>query len=104
MHGIYNGACPTSRVLIDGVLEKAGKFILIQEGYGMTETSPLTHMILGTSKNEKIGSVGPPVPSTLVKVVGPDSEKALGVGKKGEIWIKGPQACFFLSFPYSFLS
>lgn len=91
MHSIYNGACPTSRVLIDNFLGKADKFILIQEGYGMTELSPLSHMIARDSKNSKIGSVGPPIPNTLVKVICPETGNSLGPQEKGELWIKGPQ-------------
>ncbi|CAL8109916.1 unnamed protein product [Orchesella dallaii] len=88
---VFTGACPTSRILIDKFLEKANKPILIQEGYGMTELSPLSHMILADSKNSKVGSVGPPIPGTEVKVVCPETGKALGPKEKGEIWIKGPQ-------------
>ncbi|ODN04804.1 4-coumarate--CoA ligase 1 [Orchesella cincta] len=88
---IFTGACPTSRILIDKFLEKASKFVLIQEGYGMTELSPLSHMILPDSENSRLSSVGPPIPNTLVKVVCPETGKALGPKEKGEIWIKGPQ-------------
>lgn len=95
MHSIFNGACPTSRVLVDQFLEKADKFVLIQEGYGMTESSPLTHMILPDSKNSRIGSIGPPAPNTLVRVVCPESGKSMGPKEKGELWIKGPQASPF---------
>jgi len=91
MHAIYNGACPTSPILIDKFLEKADKFILVQEGYGMTELSPLTHMVLKESRNTKLGSVGPPIPNTEVKVICPESGKAMGANEKGEIWIRGPQ-------------
>ncbi|MHA2369563.1 MAG: long-chain-fatty-acid--CoA ligase [Candidatus Hodarchaeales archaeon] len=59
------------------------------EGYGMTETSPLTHInpVFG---REKIGSVGLPVPNTEVRIVDPEGQD-LGIDEPGEILIRGPQ-------------
>ncbi len=61
----------------------------IVEGYGLSETSPLLtcNPINGTSK---LGTIGLPVPSTEIKIIGDDGEEKL-VGDFGEIWAKGPQ-------------
>jgi len=59
------------------------------QGYGMTETSPLTNATpLGMSKE---GSVGPAVPDTLEKIVDLDTGEELPAGGVGELLISGPQ-------------
>ncbi|ALX48246.1 long-chain-fatty-acid--CoA ligase [Lentibacillus amyloliquefaciens] len=59
------------------------------EGYGLTETSPVTHanFIWGKRIN---GSIGVPWPDTDAKVVMEDGKEAL-IGEVGEIAVKGPQ-------------
>ena len=63
----------------------------ITEGFGLTETSPVTHCgpLAGT---RKIGSVGVPLPDTDAKLVSLD-DREIGVppGQAGELVVKGPQ-------------
>ncbi|HEX6845105.1 MAG TPA: long-chain fatty acid--CoA ligase, partial [Actinomycetota bacterium] len=63
----------------------------VVEGYGLTETSPVTHAnpIKGERKE---GSIGLPIPDTDVRIMSledPDAEAA--PGERGELCIKGPQ-------------
>ncbi len=61
------------------------------EGYGLTETSPVTHInpIYG---KRKAGSIGLPIPDTDCKIVDLDDPgKALAQGEEGELAIAGPQ-------------
>jgi long-chain acyl-CoA synthetase len=61
------------------------------EGYGLTETSPVTHInpIYG---KRKFGSIGLPIPDTDCKIVDlDDPEKEVGPGREGELCIAGPQ-------------
>ncbi|MDZ7262664.1 MAG: long-chain fatty acid--CoA ligase [candidate division KSB1 bacterium] len=60
------------------------------EGYGLSETSPVTHVnpIFG---HRKEGSIGIPISNTDSQVVDPESKKVLSVGEIGELAIKGPQ-------------
>lgn len=51
------------------------------EGYGLTETSPVVSF--NTPQNNKIGSVGKPLPYVEVKIINPNEKK------EGEILIKG---------------
>lgn len=63
----------------------------ITEGFGLTETSPLTHAN-PLDGLRKVGSVGVPVPGTDMKVVDVDTgEQELGAGQEGELCIRGPQ-------------
>jgi long-chain acyl-CoA synthetase len=63
--------------------------IRITEGYGLTETSPVTH--LNPPKKVKLGSIGLPVPSTMAWVFKLDASVPVGVGQEGELAISGPQ-------------
>jgi len=61
----------------------------IVEGYGLTESSPvITFNPLGSTIKD--GTIGIPVPSTDVRLVGDDGTD-VGVGEPGELWAKGPQ-------------
>jgi long-chain acyl-CoA synthetase len=63
----------------------------IAEGFGLTETSPMTHAnpLLG---KRKTGSIGVPLPGTDAKVVAlEDGRTEMPPGKQGELLIKGPQ-------------
>jgi long-chain acyl-CoA synthetase len=53
--------------------------IIIQEGYGLTEASPIISGNRYSEKNRKFGTVGPPLPGVEVRF-----------GADGEILVKGP--------------
>lgn len=63
------------------------------EGYGLTETSPVTHanFVWSGSEHNKNGSIGVPWPETDACILGPESTVPLVAGEVGEIAIKGPQ-------------
>ncbi len=61
----------------------------IVEGYGLSETSPVV-TINRFDLAEFSGSIGLPVPSTLV-AIRDDDGRDVGLGQPGEICIKGPQ-------------
>ena len=62
------------------------------EGYGLSETSPVTHVNPLASGVVKDGSIGPPFSETDARIVGlEDSSKVLAVGEVGELAVKGPQ-------------
>lgn len=69
--------------------ELTGGFLV--EGYGLSESSPITHCnpIYG---KRRVGSIGLPFPDTEAKVVDLETgEKELPPGEKGELIVKGPQ-------------
>jgi long-chain acyl-CoA synthetase len=64
---------------------------LLVEGYGMTETSPIS---LGNpaAATRRPGTVGVPFPSTRIRIVDPDDpSRDLRIGEQGELLIGGPQ-------------
>jgi len=61
------------------------------EGYGLSETSPVTHANPVYGKR-KTGSIGLPMPDTEFKIVDVETgEKELPIGEIGELCIRGPQ-------------
>lgn len=64
----------------------------ICEGYGLTESSPVTHINPYGGKT-KVGSIGLPLPNTEAKLVQVDdyTKEIIEPGESGEICLKGPQ-------------
>ena len=91
--------CDFSRLVIGGVggapmpvpLLKVweGRGVALQQGYGMTETSPAVLTLDREDARRKAGSSGKPVLHTEVRIVKPEGSDA-GVGELGELWVKGP--------------
>ncbi|MFX1566736.1 MAG: long-chain fatty acid--CoA ligase [Promethearchaeota archaeon] len=83
------GAAPMPPEVQKDFEERTGGIIL--EGYGLTESSPVTHSN-PFSGTRKVGSVGMPIPDTNVRIVDIDDyTKILPPGEAGEILMKGPQ-------------
>ena len=60
------------------------------EAYGLTETSPATHV--NPLERNRIGTIGLPWPDTDARIVDVDTgEKEMPVGEIGELIIQGPQ-------------
>ncbi len=85
---VFSGAAPLGLDLSEACAKRLG--CLVFQGYGLTETSPATHLSPPDRRN-RLGSVGFPVPGTECKVVDPATGEALGPGKDGELWMRGPQ-------------
>lgn len=71
--------------------ESLVKGVTINEGYGLTETSPTatSNPVHGL---QKAGSIGVPMPATEIVIVDRhDPAKRLDVGETGEICVRGPQ-------------
>jgi len=69
--------------------EKITKGRLV-EGYGLTETSPVTHANFVWTKRVE-GSIGVPWPNTDCAVLDMETHEEVPVGEVGEIAVKGPQ-------------
>jgi long-chain acyl-CoA synthetase len=62
----------------------------VVEGYGLSETSPVTHCnpVFG---DRRIGTIGLPLPETDAAIIDPETWKFLPAGEQGEIVVRGPQ-------------
>jgi long-chain acyl-CoA synthetase len=84
-----SGAAPLPRAVAEKFHRVTGGANLV-EGYGLTETSPVTHV--NPFDEPKHGTIGLPIPDTDCRIVSledPDSE--VPSGERGELCIKGPQ-------------
>lgn len=86
---IMSGAAPLSAELAQEASQRLGCIVL--QGYGLTETSPVTHVTPEDPNEIKLGSVGPPIANTECMVVDLPTGNPKGVREEGEIWIRGPQ-------------
>ncbi|KAJ6454454.1 AMP binding protein [Mycena vitilis] len=69
---------------------KPGSTCQISQAYGLTETSPGTHVLDFPSANRKAGSVGVLLPNLKARLVqDEDGNVDAAEGKPGELWIHG---------------
>src|SRR3989475_9006252 len=86
---IFSGAAPLGPDLSAECMKRIG--CGIRQGYGMTETSPVTHSSPADSAKMKLGSVGTAAPNTEVKLLDPATGQELGPSQEGEVCVRGPQ-------------
>jgi long-chain acyl-CoA synthetase len=87
--GCISGSAPLPLEVAEKFEQLTGGNLV--EGYGLSETSPVTHCnpIMGL---RKAGSIGIPLPDTECKIVDLETgERELPPGEVGELCIKGPQ-------------
>jgi long-chain acyl-CoA synthetase len=87
---VFSGAAPLPLDPARKLERKAG--IRVVQGYGLTETSPITHAQPGDPALVRLDSVGLPVHNTEQKIVDLETgQREMPVGEDGEIIIRGPQ-------------
>jgi acyl-CoA synthetase (AMP-forming)/AMP-acid ligase II len=86
---IFSGAAPLGESLTRACMERLN--CEVRQGYGMTETSPVTHSSPPDKETIKFGSVGVCAPNTECKVIDLETGEALGPNQEGEICVRGPQ-------------
>jgi fatty-acyl-CoA synthase len=80
------GGAPTPDTILRTWQEQGA---ILQQGYGMTETSPLVLVLDKQDAVRKAGSAGKPALNMEMRVVGDDGTDA-AFGMIGELWVKGP--------------
>src|SRR6185295_12025350 len=86
---IFSGAAPLDEHLTRACMERLS--CDVRQGYGMTETSPVTHSSPADPSQVRFGSVGVPAPNTECKVVDLETGDILTHNKEGEVCVRGPQ-------------
>ncbi|MBX5445749.1 long-chain fatty acid--CoA ligase [Sphaerobacter sp.] len=84
-----SGGAPMPLEVMESFERRFGATII--EGYGLSETSPVTHANPATGLR-KPGTIGMPVPDTDAEIVDVDTgTRVLQPGEAGELRIRGPQ-------------
>ncbi len=85
-----SGSAPLPYEVIKEFEDKTGA--IITEAFGMTESSPATHVNPLNKDKRKLGSVGIPIADTECRIVDlEDGVTDLPIGTAGEMIVKGPQ-------------
>ncbi len=88
--GCFSGSAPLPVEVIHDFEKVTGAVIV--EGFGMTETTPVTHINPFAGGARKVGSIGLPISDTLCRIVDlDDGVTDMPIGEPGELIIKGPQ-------------
>ncbi|MEN8122714.1 MAG: long-chain fatty acid--CoA ligase [Bacteroidota bacterium] len=88
--GCFSGSAPLPVEVLKEFEAKTGATIV--EGFGLTESSPVSHINPFAGGERKVGSVGIPIPDTECRIVDlEDDSKQMPVGESGELIMRGPQ-------------
>jgi acyl-CoA synthetase (AMP-forming)/AMP-acid ligase II len=84
---VLSGAAPLGAELEQACQERLGCQVV--QGYGMTETSPVSHT--APQGKHKPGTIGPVLPKMECRIVDPETgEDVEQPGERGELWMRGP--------------
>jgi acyl-CoA synthetase (AMP-forming)/AMP-acid ligase II len=96
---LVSGTAPLDAELGTALAKRIG--VQVIQGYGMSELSPVSHLMPADGGQERFGQIAPlnscgwPVANTINKIVDPDSGHEVtvageGLSEPGELWVKGP--------------
>ena len=85
---VMSGAAPFGAELSQQVASRLGCTVI--QGYGLTETSPVTH-VNRPHGEIRAGTIGQPLIGTECRLVDPETGEDVADGERGELWVRGPQ-------------
>ena len=88
LHWVKSGAAPLAPELARRFTALTG--VLVCQGYGMTEASPVTHVGYLEPELYKPESIGQPLAQTDCRVLD-ENDQEVGPGDRGELVMRGPQ-------------
>ncbi|MGY9075299.1 MAG: AMP-binding protein [Acidimicrobiales bacterium] len=84
---IFSGAAPLGAELAAEAAARVG--CEVAQGYGMTELSPVSHIT--PEGDYRPGTSGVTASNTETRIVDPETGDDVGIGERGELWVRGPQ-------------
>ena len=84
---VFSGAAPLGAELAAQASKRLGCEVV--QGFGMTELSPVSHSTV--EGDYRPGTSGVTVSNTESRIVDPDTGEDQPIGKRGELWVRGPQ-------------
>jgi len=84
---VFIAAAPSGPELTDAIAARLNCTAL--QGFGMTELSPVSHVVPRNAPRS--GAAGVATPNTFCRIVDIENGANLSAGEEGELWIKGPQ-------------
>jgi acyl-CoA synthetase (AMP-forming)/AMP-acid ligase II len=101
LRSITSGAAPLDEALAQAAQDRlrkgAADGVVVAQGYGMTELSPVSHTTPDATRLPEgvpavpKGSVGLALPNTECRLVDPSTGEDAARGERGELWVRGPQ-------------
>ena len=96
----YVGGAPVTQDLFELMRDKMGIKVVLSH-YGMVESyGPVVLLGSGDSEEQKINTVGYPLPHIMIKIIEPGTNKELPPGHNGEICLKGARPGIRISNGY----
>lgn len=84
---VMSGAAPLGEELEKACAARLGCRVF--QGYGMTESSPVSHSHALTGE-PKPGTIGPVLPNMECRIVDVETGEDAADGERGELWMRGP--------------
>lgn len=93
VRALFSGAAPLDTALGEAVARRLDA--RVRQGYGMTELSPVSHVIPPAWEGIPLGSIGVPIAGVTCKLVDIETGEEIdrpteGRSAPGELWVKGP--------------
>ncbi|KAH9956171.1 AMP binding protein [Russula dissimulans] len=95
LNSLISGAAPLSAEVVNLVVKKlrsVGATVAVTQGFGLTETSPVTHALSKEDHLRKVGSIGVLLPNLEARIIASDDGEVVDAapGEPGELWVRGP--------------
>lgn len=84
---VHSGAAPLTTELMELFWHRLK--LPVKQGYGLSETSPVTHAQMPDEWFKFMGSVGKLVPNMESMIVDAEGNE-VALGEEGELWLRGP--------------
>lgn len=88
VRALLSGAAPLDTALANAVAARLKT--RVRQGYGMTEMSPVSHVIPPERDDIPLGSIGVPVANVECRIVDVETGTDVAAGESGELLVRGP--------------